>query len=515
MTTQTMMTRDAQYLIVPYHGGLATLIPHAREMDYQGQRYLILPNGRDETRLARNLGFEVPAPILTKYDWCNTKPWEIQKTTAAMLVENERAYVLSTMGTGKTRAVLYAADWLMRTGQVKRMLVVAPLSTLTLVWEAEVFRMLMRRRVKILHGLREKRLENLRTGAEICVINHHGVGVIQHELVSARFDLVVIDELATFRNKSTELWKALTTVVAPAKYAWGLTGSPTPNEPTDAWAQVKLLTPARTTRTFGAFRDQVMTRISQFRWVARKEANQIVHEAMQPSVRFTLDDVLELPPTSYVDREVVLDAQAQKAYDLLIRKLRMMTDNGKAITAVNEGVLQTKLLQVACGYIYTDDKTVYSLPSAARLRALDETIAETDRKVIVFVPYIHALEGVAEHLRKHKHDVAVVHGGTPKAQRDMIFTNFQAAAAPRIVVAHPGCMAHGLTLTAANTTIWYAPTSNLETYEQANARTVRPGQTSKTVIAHLFGTKIEKHVYYRLRQKARMQGLLLELFKTT
>jgi SNF2 family DNA or RNA helicase len=419
------------------------------------------------------------------------------------------------MGTGKTRAVLFAADWLLRTGQAKRVLVVAPLSTLTLVWETEVFRMMMRRKTRVLYGSREKRLAILAEGCEICIVNHHGVRVIENELAKAGFDIVVIDELATFRNKSTELWKSVSTVVnaRSTKFAWGLTGSPTPNLPTDAWAQCALLTPGRVPRTMGAFKAQTMLRVSQFRWTPKKEANDMVFAAMQPSVRYTLDDVMELPPTSYVDREVVLDPQAQKAYDMLTAKLRTMTNDGRSITAVNEGVLHTKLLQVAAGFIYTDDRTVYALPNKARLAALDEVIAETDRKVIVFVPFLHALAGVADHLRGKGHNVGVVHGGTPRGQRDTIFNNFQNGPFPRVVVAHPQCMAHGLTLTAANTTIWYSPTHSLETYEQANARTARPGQTAKTVVAHLFGTKIEKHVYRRLRDKAKMQGLLLELFK--
>lgn len=513
----TFLTRDGANICTPFRPDLATLIPHARTLDYQGQPMLVIPNGRDEAKLARNLGVQIPAPILTRYDWCGQKPWDIQRTTAAMLSENARAYCLSTMGTGKTRSVIYAFDWLKKSGRAKKMLVSAPLSTLTPVWEDELFRNFPHLRRVVLYGDRAKRLKLLAQDADVYIVNHHGIDLLGDALLAKKFDVVCIDELAILRNKSTKLWKAHNALTTVAPFAWGLTGSPTPMAPTDAWAQIKLLTPNRVARTMLSFQDQVMRRVSQFRWVAREDANQTVHAAMQPAVRFTRDDIAELPTTTYANREVKLDPLAQRAYDMLFKKMAMLTAQGASISAANEGVLQSKLLQVSCGYIYTDakdgTKQVYELPNGPRLAALDETIAGTDRKVIIFVPFVHALEGVAAHLRAKGHDVAVVHGGVSRAKRDLIFRGFQHGTSPRIVVAHPQCMAHGLTLTAADTIIWYSPTSSLEIYEQANARIVRPSQTAKTLICHLVGTPVERLTYARLKARGSMQGLLLAMFR--
>lgn len=516
--TPSFITGDGANICTPFRPDLATLIPHARTLDYQGQPMLVIPNGRDETKLARNLGVQIPPPILTRYDWCGQKPWDIQRTTAAMLSENARAYCLSTMGTGKTRSVIYAFDWLKKAGRANKMLVSAPLSTLTPVWEDELFRNFPHLRRVVLYGDRAKRLKLLAQDADVYICNHHGMDLLGPALLAKKFDVVVIDELAVLRNKSTKLWKAHASVVGPAPFAWGLTGSPTPMAPTDAWAQIKLLTPNRVARTMLSFQDQVMRRVSQFRWVAREDANATVHAAMQPSVRFGREDAVELPPTSYVNREVKLDPVAQRAYDLLFKKMAMLTNKGERITAVNEGVLQSKLLQVACGYIYTDqgtdgEKTVYELPNGPRLSALDETIAGTDRKVIVFVPYINALAGIEAHLRAKGHDVGVIHGGVSRGQRDLIFRGFQHGTSPRIIVAHPACMSHGLTLTAADTIIWYAPSQSLEIYEQACARIVRPSQTAKTLICHLVGTPVERLTYARLKARGSMQGMLLSLFR--
>lgn len=504
-----LVTPDRRFFVVDFRCDLAQAIPHARQM---GDK-LVIPYGHDEARLARNLGVEAPSPILARYDWPGRKPWDVQKATAAVLVESPRAYVLSTMGCGKTAAAIWAADYLRQSRKLGPVLVVAPLSTMTPVWERELFKLLPTAKVNVLYGSKSKRLELLRDPADFYIINHHGLGVILEELKCQHFGIVVVDELAVFRNKSTKLWKALATVVNAAEFAWGMTGAPTPQAPTDAWAQIRLLTPGRTTKTMIRFRDATMIQVSNFKWVPRPGAQDYVFAQMQPSVRFTRDDIGELPPTSFVEREVKLDSVAAKAYKLLFDKMRMATHDGQSITAVNEGVLSTKLLQVACGYIYTDRKGVFKLPNTARLDALGEVIDEADRKIIVFVPFVHALEGVSNHLRKQGHSVGVVWGGTSRAQRDAIFDNFQDKAEPRILVAHPQCMSHGLTLTAANTIIWYAPINSLETYEQANARIVRPSQTSKTFIVHLVGTPVERATYRRLKERSKLQGMLLELFR--
>src|SRR3954469_22709439 len=110
--TTVFVSADSQHIVVPWRPDLARVIPHAREFAHQGQRMLLLPNGHEEAKVARNLGVPVPAPILTRYNWRNQKPWDVQKTTAALLTESDRAYVLNEFGTGKTRATIWAADYL-------------------------------------------------------------------------------------------------------------------------------------------------------------------------------------------------------------------------------------------------------------------------------------------------------------------------------------------------------------------------------------------------------------------
>ena len=128
------------------------------------------------------------------------------------------------------------------------------------------------------------------------------------------------------------------------------------------------------------------------------------------------------------------------------------------------------------------------------------------------MPLTGALNALADQLGKH-HTVSVVHGGVSKSQRDEIFHDFMQPSGARVLVAQPGTMAHGLTLTAADTIVWYAPTNSAETYTQANARIVRPGQKLKTLIVKVQGSDVERRMYQRLERRESMQGTLLGMFE--
>ena len=501
-----------QIAYIHHHAGIEQLIPHAAKLNAKGHPLLAIPHREQETQLLRNHGFEVPAPVLTQYKWPTTPPpFDSQKHTAAMLTMNHRAFVLSTMGCGKTRAALFAADHLMNMGLVRRALIVAPLSTLTPTWANEIFTAFHWRDTAILHGLRKRRIKLLAEDHDFYLINHDGVNTILDELaLRPDIDLVILDELAVYRQQGTERWKGCRRLVTPRKYVWGLTGAPTPNAPTDAYAQVRLLRPD-TVGTAKRFKSDTMYNVSQFKWLPRKGANDYVHQKMQPAVRYKLEDCVDIPETTYSTREV----EMSRVQELFYKKMTVAMQaqwREHTIDAVNEGVLLGKLMQIACGFVYTSEKKVLDLGPASKLNELLNIVTECDRKVIIFVPFLHALHSVARHVSTAK-EVAVVHGGVGKTARDEIFFKFQHADNPQVIVAHPGCMSHGLTMTAANTIVWYAPSDSLDTYIQANARISRPGQNHKTNIIHLQCSKVEKRVYARLQAQKSFQGLLLEMYE--
>jgi SNF2 family DNA or RNA helicase len=483
-----------------------------KRFTYRGLPFMAVPHREDSTKLLRNLGYNIPGPIQYYYDWNGGSPFDSQRVTADLLSTNDRAYVLSEMGVGKTRAALYAYDYLRGIGAAHRVLIVAPLSTLVGVWDTEIFENFSHLSTGILYGDRKKRLRVLAEPHDCYIINHDGVEVLHRDLF-ARIDIdsIIVDELAIYRNARSVRWKNLRPLVARANWACGLTGAPTPNAPTDAYGQIKLITPERVGYSFKSFKDSTMRQLSQFTWIPRAEANDIVVAAMQPSVRFTRDECFDLPPTTYSTRQLQLTPDVARIYKKMFDELAIQVKQ-KVVTAANEGVKLSKLLQLSCGFVYDEDGKGHYIGGVDRFKAVIEVIESTDKHVIVFGAFRYMVSLMGQVLAK-KYDVGIIHGETPKGERDRIFTGFQKGTSPRIIVAHPQTMAHGLTLTKADTIIWAAPITSLEIYEQANARITRSGQQNHTHIVHVQASPAEKYVYDRLRRKAKMQGALLEMFK--
>lgn len=501
---------------------ITTIIPTSRTLEIKGHTIVAVPHKLDEVKVLRNLGIEAPPPIDCYYEWQGRKtPYIHQRVTASFLTMNERAFVLNGMGSGKTISVLWAFDYLRKIGAVRRMLVLSPLSTLERAWGDEIFSNFPDMSFAVLHGTRAQRHKLLAIDHDVYIINHDG---IKHDetlrLLAERedIDLVVIDEVAGYRNTQTERWKTANLLVNGEKktgkgrkrWVWGLTGTPTPNGPTDAYGQVKLVNPGRITGYFGAFRDSVMRQDGPYKWVMREGALQIVKNMMQPAVRFSREDCIDLPPTTYVTRHCDLTPQQKKAYDEMSAKLRTEYEQGQ-ITAANAATKASKLLQICCGVAYGPSGDI-ELPMQPRIDLLLELIEESASKVIIFVPFTGALRAVAKALEKH-YTTEMVYGEISKTQRDRIFKSFQDSPSPYVLVADPRTMSHGLTLTAASTTIWYGPAPSNEVYLQANERTPRPGQKLQTLIVHIESTPVERKRYDQLRGKTKTQNDFLELVK--
>jgi SNF2 family DNA or RNA helicase len=182
------------------------------------------------------------------------------------------------------------------------------------------------------------------------------------------------------------------------------------------------------------------------------------------------------------------------------------------ITAVNEAVKMGKLVQIAAGCAYAADGSLLHIKADARVKELMRIIEASEGKVIVFIPLTGALQSVASEVSK-VWKTEVVYGDVSKSERDRIFSDFKTDFGAHVIVAHPKCMAHGLSLTIASTIVWFIPTNNPSDYQQANCRIHRPGQTKNTYIIHLQGSDIERRMYTTLKTKGTVQGCLLELIK--
>lgn len=489
-------------------------IPTAKPLEVRGTQIVVAPHRLDEVKVLRNLGIKAPSPILHYYDWPGQyAPFEHQRQTAAFLTLHQRCLVLNDLGTGKTQTALWAADYLIKTKKVRKVLILSPLSTLERVWGDGIFTSLVHRKFVVLHGTAERRLKLLKTDVDFYIINHDGFPIIKDECHGV-FDLVTVDEAAVLRNPSTQRFKQFRKWIDnnPHVRLWLMTGTPTPNAPTDAWALAKLVGSPHLTKTFTAFREQVMMKVGQWKFVPRPESAEIVKHILQPAVRYTRDECFDLPETIVQTRQVELTAEQKKHYTQMLRHFVTEAAAEGTITAVNEAVKIQKLVQIACGVAYGDDGRHISLDCSPRVNLVKEVIEEAGEKVIVFVPLTGTLHMLEQELSKHW-SVGVVNGEVSANERNRIFHGFQYEKDPHVLIAHPGTMAHGLTLTSASTIIWYGPVNSNEIYVQANGRIERIGKRNVSNVVHIEATDLEHRMYERLKNKQKLQGLLLDLIK--
>ena len=496
---------------------ITTVMPTAKVIKHNGIDYVAVPHRPDEVKVLRNLGLEAPDPMSYYYKFTGRfKPFQAQIDTANFLSMHDRAFCLNSMGLGKTVTSLWTYDYMRHAKMVKKVLIVCPLSTMERTWADEVWKTFPHLECAVLYGTRERRKKLLAQDVNIYIINTDGIKTIQEDLRARDdIDLIIVDEIAMFRNASTDRWKTLNDICNKQhpRRIWGLTGAPTPHQPTDAWAQCRIVNPTNpdVPKYFSKFKDLVMKQITQFVWVPRPNAVEVVKQMMQPSVRFALDDCIDLPEQIISSRDVQMTPEQKTAYKAMLEKLMMEYEGGEVL-AVNEAVKANKLVQIACGVAYGKGGEFINIPSKPRLDVLREIIEESEGKVLVFVPLTGVLEHLATELSK-EWTVACVHGGVSKSNRDEIFSNFQETIDPHVIIANPATMSHGLTLTNATTIVWYAPIHSNDVYEQACARVRRPGQTRTTVIVHIAASDIERKIYSRLQKKQKLQGSLLEIMK--
>jgi SNF2 family DNA or RNA helicase len=436
--------------------------------------------------------------------------FQVQMSTTALLMENHRAYVLNDLGTGKTRSVLFAFDAFRQAGLARKMLVIGPISGLRRTWAREIMLALPHLSYAVLHGTKERRLKELKRDVDIYLINHDGVVTIENELEAMQFEVVCVDELAVYRNGRAKRTRSLKEFVQDKHYVWGLTGSPIPRAVTDVWGQCSCLTPWTIPKYFMVFREQLMLKIDMYRWRAKAGAEERAVSCMQPSVRYTLDEVTELPPRVIQYYPCDMTDEQARVYENMRLACVAMAKN-KTIDALNAGAALSKLLQIAIGYVYTRAGEVVALDNTPRLQLILDLIDNTKNKVILFASFKSAVAALGKMLQNNDIDYATVTGDVTPAKRNEIFTFFQDSPRYKVLLAHPVCMAHSLTLTAATTTIWAGPHTSLEVFHQANGRTFRVGQTHKTLIALVGGTGIEKRIYNILGQNEQVQNKFLEI----
>jgi len=453
-------------------------------------------------------------------------PFAHQRTTTEMCLSYPRLLILNEMGTGKTMSICWAIHVLLLAKKIERVYIVAPLSVLKAVWARELFFNIPTLRYAICHGPVEKRRAIINSAAQIIIINPDGVKSMQAEILRRKDrHLLVIDELTTYKTPTSDRTMQMITLAETFKGVWGATGELTPDSPVEAWSQVKIVNPYSELlpRHFGQFRDSTLYRADLVEgvpprpgqipiWRPKVGADKLVAAIARPAVRFRLRDCIDLPDTIYSDVEPALSSEQEDAYENMKRKLYIETENGE-ITAANAAVKLTKLVQIASGAVYTDDKTAHLIGCKPMLDHLTDTWKQThNRKMLIVCTYKPTFELLRRHAAEKGIRCGIINGDVPLSMRSEMVSRMQDGDMNWLLI-QPQAAAHGLTLTAAAHTYWFTLTPSGELYKQTNARTIRPGQKFVTHVIRKVSCAAEKHYANILDGKGDMSGSVMRLFK--
>lgn len=479
----------------------------------RNDRVVVIKHTHEAWELLRSRGLQLPHPI-AHYDWPGQwEPRDNQRTTAEFLATHQRCTCLNGMRTGKTLSALWAADYLRRQGAVRRVLIVAPLSTMESVWERNLFMHFGRERATILSGTRDKKQATAKDVAiQYLVVNPDSLHLIADHLVDV--DLIIADEATAFKNPKARRWKAMQAALkATGARLWLLTASPTAQSPMDAYGLVKLLHDRPP--SMGQWRDMTMYQVSRFRWLPKPDAERTVAAWLQPAIRFTLNDCGDVPDVQYEE----VPAERTPAQKELVAQLRkaaqaQLGESGNTITAANAAAILSKVLQVESGGVYAHDqageRVSHTVDAKPFFDAIVEFVQEADTPVLVFAPFRAAVEAIHQALEKAGLRAGKVMGETPRGERTAYFNAVQNAELDALV-AIPATMSHGVTLNRASYVLWCAPTFKAEEYEQANGRVLEAASSKKIVVAHIVTSKLASELYSRLKSKAKLQDAVLKL----
>lgn len=473
-------------------------------------------------------GQRVLSRAIPDYHWPGQfTPMHHQMRIVNFLTTNRRGFCLAGMGTGKTAAAIWSVDYLRTLGMSPRVLVVCPKSILRSAWEDDLLALVPDDQYKIMDGAKDIRTRMLRSNAQWFVTNFDGIKVLKDDLLTMGIEHVIIDESTAYKSVSTERWKLMRKLVPPHVWCWGMTGTPYPQGPEDAYGQSKLVTPENAPRTLTMWRMETMYRINKNIYKARDDWHAKAASIMQPCIYISKEEAaLNLPPKVDQFLEVEHTPEQKKYLNDLRKNFVAQVADGLQITAANAAVLYGKVQQVFTGHIKTDNGEVAHINNKPReaemLRIIEQTKNEADTtvakgkpvgKTLVFVPYKAAGEHLYRVVQQAGYSCAYICGDTSGRERADILRRFQQTAEPQVIVANPRTFSHGITATAASSIIWFSAPASTETFLQANDRIDRPGQTQHMNVFYLHGDNSERKYYENLIRNNNNQNIALQMLK--
>lgn len=434
-------------------------------------------------------------------------------------LNNPRCGLFLPMGAGKTVITLSAVSKLKDAGEVNKVLIIAPVRVARTTWPAEIDKWDHTKSLtySLIDGDAKKRTRALEKEADIYIIGKEQV-VWLCETVGKGwpFDMVVVDELSTFKNPQAQRFKALKKQAKKFKRFIGLTGTPAPRGIPDLWSQIYLIDAGtRLGKSIGSFRKQYLIPERSngyivYSWAVREGAQKEI-EGKISDVVMSLDssECVELPDISYINVPITLSKPVKKRYDAFKKDL-VLELTTTDVSASNLGVLCGQLLQFASGQIYTHDP---SLPVDTihdeKLKALNDILTSANGEpVIIYYYYKHELSRIISLLESNSLRYSTLGKDSDLAR----WNNHELD----VLLLHPASAGHGLNLQAGGSVlVWYTlPNFNLELYQQANARLYRQGQTEKVRVYHLLvDDSIDIDMMNALQQKEITQSTLLEALR--
>lgn len=530
MSKPYLINKPAKAIIIPqrYAPEVLQKIPTAKPLIFHGKSVLVMKHGERETRVLREIGFDVVTPMECYFDWPRIGgehlPFKHQEISSGFMTLHHKCLNLLDLGLGKTISLLATFSYLKQTGQVKKMLVLCPKSCMTTVWVSEIFSTFSNLTYTVLTGPKVKRDKLLKENVDVYISNHDSVRtfsikggnkdnpkIVGSELDQLGIDMLVVDEASIFKNMNTDLWRNLNYLSKPSVKTILMTGTPAPSSPVDAYALARIISPNRVNKYAGAWKRATCVQISQWVWIPKPNSTELVYNALQPAIRFSKDQCLDLPEVSYLNREVELSADQKKHLKSMKREMVMEHDNGE-ISSVSAVDRLIKLRQILCGVVRDEDGNYIELDYKPRLAVLEELIEEANGNVVVIFPFKGIINSIYKKLSKN-HKCEIINGDVPQKKRDDIIYRFQNSRERIILLCHPRVMSHGLTLTKGKSIIWYSGCDSSELYVQANARLDRAGQKHNTTVVHMGANAIEWKIYKSLQEKKSYQSNVLELYE--
>lgn len=439
-------------------------------------------------------------------------PHGYQKRAIQMVIDKPKMGLFLSMGLGKTVITLTAIQDLMYDYfEITKVLVIAPLRVAEDTWsrESEKWDHLRDLRISKILGAAAQRKAAVEAEADIYVLNRENVVWLVENCRRWDFDMIVIDELSSFKNPQSKRFRALRKVIVKSPRVIGLTGTPSPNSLMDLWAQVYLLDRGeRLGRTLGAYREEFFQPGARngyvvYKWDLRQGAREAIEKRISDlCVSMSAKDYLTLPKRIDNVIPIKLSEQELELYKTLESEQLLHLSEEDDIVALSAAAVMTKLLQIANGRAYNTEGEPVDI-HRKKLEALQEIIEDTDSPVLVFYSF--------------RHDLEAIRGSVPEARelggpKDIKDWN---EGRVRVLLAHPASVGYGLNLQdGGHTIVWYGLTWSLELYQQANARLYRQGQGKPVIIHHLVaeGT-VDEQVMKALEAKDMSQAALLAALK--